>query len=104
MKSIEEYMSLPYKMEIEPDSDEGGFVVSFPELPGCISSGGDIQEAVSNAKDAQKAWFEAAIEDGISINEPLPVEKYSGQFKLRLPKSLHKRLAEESKSELCNFL
>lgn len=55
MKSIEEYMSLPYKMEIEPDSDEGGFVVSFPELPGCISSGGDIQEAVSNAKDAQKA-------------------------------------------------
>ena len=99
MKSIEEYMSLPYKMEIEPDSDEGGFVVSFPELPGCISSGGDIQEAVSNAKDAQKAWFEAAIEDGISINEPLPVEKYSGQFKLRLPKSLHKRLAEESKSE-----
>lgn len=33
MKSIEEYMSLPYKMEIEPDSDEGGFVVSFPELP-----------------------------------------------------------------------
>ena len=42
MKSIEEYMSLPYKMEIEPDSDEGGFVVSFPELPGCISSGGDI--------------------------------------------------------------
>lgn len=74
MKSIEEYMSLPYKMEIEPDSDEGGFVVSFPELPGCISSGGDIQEAVSNAKDAQKAWLEAAIEDGISINEPLPVE------------------------------
>lgn len=65
MKSIEEYMSLPYKMEIEPDSDEGGFVVSFPELPGCISLGGDIQEAVSNAKDAQKAWFEAAIEDGI---------------------------------------
>ena len=99
MKSIEEYMSLPYKMEIEPDSDEGGFVVSFPELPGCISSGGDIQEAVSNAKDAQKAWFEAAIEDGISINEPLPVEKYSGQFKLRLPKTLHKTLAEDSKKE-----
>lgn len=99
MKSVEEYMSLPYRMEIEPDSDEGGFVVSFPELPGCISLGNDIQQAVANAKDAQKAWLEAAIEDGISINEPLPVEKYSGQFKLRLPKSLHKRLAEESKSE-----
>nr|WP_296014842.1 type II toxin-antitoxin system HicB family antitoxin [uncultured Treponema sp.] len=54
IKSIEEYMSLPYRMEIEPDSDEGGFVVSFPELPGCISSGGDIQQAVANAKDAQK--------------------------------------------------
>ena len=34
MRTIEEYMSLPYKMELIPDSYEGGFVVSFPELPG----------------------------------------------------------------------
>ena len=30
MRTIGEYMKLPYKMEITPDIDEGGFVVSYP--------------------------------------------------------------------------
>ena len=99
MKSIEEYMSLPYKMEIEPDSDEGGFVVSFPELPGCITCGETAEAAVANVIDAKKEWLSAAIEDGIDIPCPDPADHYSGQFKLRLPKSLHKQLAEDAKRD-----
>ena len=49
--------------------------------------------------DAKKCWLEAALEEGIEINEPIPDEKYSGQFKIRMPKSLHKSLAEHSKQE-----
>ncbi len=86
-------------MEIVEDKDEGGFVVSFPELPGCISCGGTIESAVENALDAKKAWLEAAIEDGIEIQEPDSLENYSGQFKLRIPRSLHRSLAEHSKRE-----
>ena len=41
----------------------------------------------------------AALEDGVEINEPDDIEKYSGQFKLRIPKSLHKSLSEHSKKE-----
>ena len=99
MKTIEEYMNLPYKMEIVPDADEGGYVVSFPELPGCITCGETMESAVHNAIDAKRAWLEAAIESGIEIKDPLNDENYSGQFKLRIPKSLHKSLAEHSKKE-----
>ena len=99
MKTLEEYMALPYKMEIVPDEDEGGFVVSFPDLPGCISCGETIELALSNAYDAKRTWLAAAIEDGIRINMPDSLDEYSGQFKLRIPKSLHRSLAEHSKQE-----
>ena len=99
MRSLAEYMKLPYKMEVLPDVDEGGYIISFPDLPGCISCGETVEEAIVNAVDAKKAWLEAAIEEGKVINEPDRLEDYSGQFKLRIPKSLHKQLAEHSKKE-----
>ena len=99
MKTLAEYMKLPYKMEVVPDLEEGGYVVSFPDLPGCISAGDTIEDAIVNAMDAKKAWFEAAIEDQLVVDEPGSLDDYSGQFKLRLPKSLHKQLSENSKKE-----
>ena len=99
MKTLDYYMSLPYRMEVVPDTDEGGYVISFPELPGCLSCGETITAALTNAEDAKKAWLEAAIEDNIPISEPDSVNDYSRQFKLRLPKSLHRSLAENSKRE-----
>ena len=99
MRTIEEYMRLPYRMEIIPDTVEGGFVVRFPELPGCLTCGDTLEEAVRNAADCKKEWLIAAMEEGISIPEPVSEEEYSGQFKLRIPKSLHKSLAEHSKAE-----
>ena len=92
-------MKLPYRMEVIPDQVEGGFVISFPDLPGCITCGNTIENAIANAEDAKKAWLEAALADGIIIPEPNSLETYSGQFKLRIPKSLHCSLAEHSKQE-----
>lgn len=103
MTTFEEYMKMPYKLEIIPDADEGGFIASYPELPGCITCGETLDEAVSNALDAKKAWVLAAMEEGIEIAAPEALgesaESYSGQFKLRIPKSLHKTLAEDSRKE-----
>ena len=99
MKTLNEYMALPYKMEIVEDKEEGGFVVSFPDLSGCITCGETVESAVANAMDAKKAWLEAALEEGIAIHEPDSIDDYSGQFKLRIPKSLHRLLAEHSKKE-----
>ena len=99
MKTIEYYMNLPYRLEIVPDPDEGGYVACYPDLPGCITVGDSMEKAVSNAEDAKREWFYAAMESGMEIAEPMLPNSYSGQFKLRIPRSLHRRLAERSKAE-----
>ena len=99
MKTLNEYMELPYRMEIVEDKEEGGYVVSYPDLPGCITCGETVESAVANALDAKRTQIEAALEDGIEIHEPDSLEDYSGQFKLRIPRSLHRLLAEHSKRE-----
>ena len=99
MKTLNEYLSMPYKMEVVEDKTEGGYAVSYPDLPGCITCGDTIEAAVENAVEAKKLWLETALEEGIAINEPDSLEDYSGQFKLRIPRSLHKALAEHSRKE-----
>ena len=61
MKTLNDYMAMSYRMEIIEDKDEGGFVVSYPELPGCVTCGKTAEDAVANALDAKKAWIEAAL-------------------------------------------
>ena len=58
-----------------------------------------MDKLVANAEDAKRAWLESALEEGLAIAEPARDEDYSGQFKLRLPKSLHRALAEHSRAE-----
>ena len=99
MKTLNEYMKIPYRMEIVEDEEEGGFVVLYPDLPGCITCGETIESAVQNALDAKRIWIEAALEERIEIYEPDSLENYSGQFKLRIPRSLHRSLAEHSQKE-----
>ena len=99
MKMLNDYMAMSYQIEIVEDKDEGGFVVSYPDLPGCITCGETVGSAVANALDAKRAWLEAAIEDEIDIHEPDNLENYLGQFKLRIPCSLHRLLEEHFKRE-----
>ena len=99
MKKIDALMKLPYRIEIIPDMEEGGYVIHCPELPGCLSSGESVEEAYENIMEAKKEWFESAIEEGITIPEPDSLQQYSGQFKLRIPKSLHRALAMHAKQE-----
>ena len=98
-KRLEKYMSLNYRFELQEDPDEGGYLISYPDLRGCLSCGGTVEEAVENGEDAKRQWLIAALEDGISIPEPLEAEEFSGQFRLRMPKSLHKYLADRARAE-----
>ena len=82
MKTLNDYMAMSYRMEIVEDKDEGGFVVAYPDLPGCITCGETVESAVANTLDAKKAWLEAALEEGVEIHEPDSLEDYSGQFNL----------------------
>lgn len=98
-KNLDSYMELPYRVVFYP-AEEGGYVVEIPELPGCLSQGETAEEALAMIQDAKKCWLEAALAEGIQIPEPgRGVEKYSGKFNIRMPKSLHKALSEKAKEE-----
>ena len=99
MNTMNELLALPYRIELVNDSVVVCFVVSFPDLPGCITCGETLEAAVANAADAERAWLQAALEDGLPVREPDDLENYSGQFKLRIPKSLHRSLAEHARQE-----
>lgn len=71
MKTLDEYMTLPYRIEIVPDTNEGGYTAIYPELPGCITCAETLEQVTKNAVDAKKAWLLAAIEDGIKIPKPV---------------------------------
>ena len=61
MKTLNDYMAMSYRMEIVEDKDEGGFVVSYPDLPGCITCGETVESAVANALDAKKYGLRRCI-------------------------------------------
>ena len=77
MKTIEYYTDLPYRLELVLDTEEGGFVVSYPELRGCLTSGETVEEALKNAQDCKREWLTAALEDGYDIPELAPDVKYT---------------------------
>jgi antitoxin HicB len=89
-----------YPFEVKPLSMDGGggYVIRFPDLPGCMSVGDTVEEAIANGREAFHAWMEAAIADGAQIPGPngpaAPVK-----FVQRLPKSLHAQLLRAAASE-----
>ena len=97
-KNINYYMNLPYKIMIQKDP-HGGFFAKVEELEGCMTQGETYSEASKNIIEAMELWIEASLEMGMEIPEPVSEPGYSGKFILRLPKSLHKKLAEKAKME-----
>ena len=59
-------MKAVYKCIFEPQED-GGFTVTVPSLPGCISEGDTYEEALANVKEAIAAWIEVSREYGDDI-------------------------------------
>ncbi|HKZ50719.1 MAG TPA: type II toxin-antitoxin system HicB family antitoxin [Dehalococcoidia bacterium] len=53
-------------------AEEGGFVVSVPELPGCVSEGATFEEALAMIKDAMAGWLAVACKHADPIPEPFP--------------------------------
>ena len=98
-KDLDYYMKQKYRIEILEGEDTDGYVLHCPELRGCITCADTIEEGIRMIEDAKRCWFTACLEDGVPIPEPARLEDYSGQFKLRLPKSLHKLLAQRSSEE-----
>lgn len=96
-------MRLDYPFQVRPltKAEGGGYLIEFPDLPGCLSDGETIEEALVNGADALRSWIAAAREFGDPIPRPSrPIDDtYSGRWNMRVPRSLHRRLAERAKAE-----
>ena len=93
--------ALKYPVTIKPLSKEdgGGYQVEYFDLPGCMADGETVEEALKEGEDAVLAWIRSAQEDGDPIPEPNSLDKYSGQWRIRVPKSLHAQLDTTAKLE-----
>jgi antitoxin HicB len=102
MRTVEEYLDLPYHVVIVRDEDEDGdvgYVAQVQELPGCISQGDTPEEAFESVRDAMYGWIKVALEDGKAIPEPAEEPTYSGRFMVRGPKTLHAALMRAAEQE-----
>ena len=63
---VKKYYEMNHKIILEPCED-GGYFVSIPDLPGCMSQGDNLDEAAEMILDAKAAWIEVALKRGLSI-------------------------------------
>ena len=57
-----------YSIVVDPDP-EGGFTVTVPSLPGCITQGETVEECVSNAQEAIALYIEDLVASGEPVSE-----------------------------------
>ena len=100
-KNLAYYMNLIYKSEVTPEEDGSGFNVEIPLLKGCMAFGETVEDAYQSLTEVKQAWFEIALERGWEIPVPLTAEvkTYSGKFNVRLPRYLHRDLANFAERE-----
>ncbi len=98
---VAEYMKLPYTRIIQEVNDESGhyFYGRIMELDGCQSTGETLEELYKNLNEALEGYIETKIENNLEIPRPARQGDYSGKFIVRVPKSLHMRLAVEAERE-----
>lgn len=88
-----------YSINLEWSNEDECYISTIQEFPGLSAFGNTPEEAVKEAKIAAKGFIEVLKEDGDKIPEPITKKHFSGQTRLRLPKSLHKELTLEAAKE-----
>jgi antitoxin HicB len=101
-KKLSYYLSLPYRVEIQPmpEDEGGGYYAHFVDF-GVATAHGDgstIEKAIQEARISLELTLETMLKQGLPIPEP-DAESFSGRFNVRLPKSLHRKLAKQAKEE-----
>lgn len=82
-----------YPINIVWSEEDGEYLATCASFPGLSAFGETEEEALKQAKIALELFIESYKERGLQLPEPSRVSKYSGQLRLRLPKSLHERAA-----------
>lgn len=99
MKEIARLKEYPFTIRPLADNEGGGYLIEFPDVPGCISDGETPEEAIANGRDALRCCLLTLKEIGNPIPVPGGFGAASGQWRQRVPKTLHARLVERARWE-----
>jgi antitoxin HicB len=58
-----------YTIILEPDLEEGGYTVTVPALPGCITQGETVEQCIERAREAIEGYIASLEPDGLPIPE-----------------------------------
>ncbi len=94
--SIDKY---PFTIRPLSADDGGGFLIEYPDLPGCHSDGDTPERALVNGRDAVRSYLLSCRKHGDPIPKPSSPAQSSGQFRVRMPKSMHARLVAQAERE-----
>jgi len=86
-------------ISIKWSNEDNSFVATIPGIKGLSALGATREQALSELRIAAEAFFEALKAAGKPLPLPEKVVPYSGQLRLRMPKSLHAALSYEAESE-----
>ena len=85
-----------YSIRLLWSDSDGGYIATSPEFEHLTAFGATAAEAIAELECVIRLAIEEYQESGWPLPRPVRVREHSGQLRLRLPKSLHGRLAEEA--------
>ncbi|MGO9370701.1 MAG: type II toxin-antitoxin system HicB family antitoxin [Syntrophobacteraceae bacterium] len=88
-----------YSFDVLWSDEDGGYIARIPEIPDISGFGETPGKAIREARTAAKLALQVIEEDGEARPVPKKLVEYSGQTRLRMPKSLHRDLALEAARE-----
>ena len=65
-------MKYIYSAIFTPDKESGKYLAKVPDLPGCVSSGSDLHDAIEQITDAASVWLVVAEDEGLTIPAATP--------------------------------
>jgi antitoxin HicB len=87
-----------YQFTVRPLSAQegGGYLVEYPDIPGCMSDGETIAEAIANGREALRDCLEVFRESG---RKPVKPGIEAAQWRQRLPRTLYAKLTRQAQRE-----
>lgn len=85
-----------YSLRLYVDPDDGTYIASCPEFPGVSAFGDTGEEALAEARTALELALQVYLDEGWDLPRPelfRAGELPSGEFRLRIPRSMHAQLA-----------
>jgi antitoxin HicB len=77
-------------------AEGGGYLVEYPDIPGCMSDGETIKEAISNGREALRDCMDVFRESGQKIPK---ARIEAAQWRQRLPRTLYSKLTKQAENE-----